>query len=58
MTRLELAKRTVIVAVLNELAAIANHEENPGSYGAMASAELAGDVLDEALANYVKEATA
>lgn len=55
MRRLDLARRVVETAVVNRISAQMDHEDHPESYGAMASSELADEVLDEALAAYVTE---
>lgn len=54
MTRVRAEREKVIVAVLSKVAVDAYHDLRPENYGAMASAELADDALDEALAEYVE----
>lgn len=57
MNAIETARQRVIGAVLNHLSA--SHDldmDEIGTYGALASHEMAIDMLDEALATYVKVA--
>jgi hypothetical protein len=50
----QIQREKVVAAVLGYLSAQAQHDLAPGSYGAMASAEMADDLLDEALTEYVE----